>query len=183
MFLRFWNSMNRHQGHKSVGKCRSTALQTRVKVMGTPAAAYGSDRRYQSGRFLAKKCGPGRDRTLICLILVSINDIGHQSDLTGALDGLGDLALVHGARAGGTAGQDLAAIAGELLELCHVLVIHKRGLIHAELAYLSALAGLRSAGGIVGLIESQGFISRAYHRVSAWLLYILFGNIKIFPTT
>ena len=28
-----------------------------------------------------------------------------------------------------------------------------------------------------------GFISRAYHRVSAWLPHILFGNIKIFPST
>ena len=28
-----------------------------------------------------------------------------------------------------------------------------------------------------------GFISRAYRRVSAWLPHILFGNIKIFPST
>ena len=28
-----------------------------------------------------------------------------------------------------------------------------------------------------------GFISRAYRRVSAWLPHIVFGNIKIFPST
>ena len=34
---------------------------------------------------------------------------GQQRDLTGALDGLGQLTLVHGAGAGGAAGQDLGA--------------------------------------------------------------------------
>ena len=39
-----------------------------------------------------------------------VGDEGQQHDLTGALDGLGQLALMHGAGAGGSAGQDLAPL-------------------------------------------------------------------------
>ena len=39
-----------------------------------------------------------------------VGDVGQQGDLTGALDGLGQLTLMHGAGAGGPAGQDLGAL-------------------------------------------------------------------------
>ena len=51
---------------------------------------------------------------------------------------------------------------------------------------LSSCQGAASISCLGGLIRHRkplGFISRAHHRVSAWLPHILFGNIKIFPST
>ena len=50
-------------------------------------------------------------------------DEGEQSDLTGALDGLGQLTLVHGAGAGGPAGQDLGPLGNEAAQLGGVLIV------------------------------------------------------------
>ena len=51
-----------------------------------------------------------------------VGDEGQQRDLTGALDGLGQLALVHGAGAGGAAGQDLAPLRQEPAQLGRVRI-------------------------------------------------------------
>ena len=45
----------------------------------------------------------GRDNLLV-------SDVGQQGDLTGTLDGGGQVTLVSGAGTGGTAGQNLAAL-------------------------------------------------------------------------
>ena len=60
---------------------------------------------------------------------------------------------MHGADAGGAAGQDLAPLGHETAQLGGVLVVDEGGLIDAELANFSALAVL----GIV-FIESQSGI-------------------------
>ena len=52
---------------------------------------------------------------------------------------------MHGADAGSTARQDLAALGDELPELRGILIIYIGALIHAELAYLLALAILAPA--------------------------------------
>ena len=83
----------------------------------------------------------------------SVGHVGKESDLTGSLDRLGELTLMHGADAGSAARQDLAALGHEAAELGGVLIIDERGLVHAELANFSALAVL----GVV-LIESQSGI-------------------------
>lgn len=44
------------------------------------------------------------------IVELSVDNVGEQSDLTGSLDRLCQLALMHGADAGGAAGQDLAAL-------------------------------------------------------------------------
>ena len=46
-----------------------------------------------------------------------LGDEGQQSDLTGPLDGLGQLTLMHGAGAGGPAGQDLGPLRNEAAQL------------------------------------------------------------------
>ena len=56
-----------------------------------------------------------------------------------------------GAGAGGAAGQDLAALGQILTQLDGVLVVDILGLIHTELADLSALAVLLRGSGLTGL--------------------------------
>ena len=73
--------------------------------------------------------------------------------MTGSLDSLGELALMHCAGTGGTTGKDLAALGHEAAELSGILVIDSGSLIYAKLANFSALAVF----GIV-LIESQSCI-------------------------
>ena len=73
--------------------------------------------------------------------------------MTGSLDSLGELTLMHCAGAGSAAGQDLAALGHEAAELSGILVIDSGSLIYAKLANFSALAVF----GIV-LIESQSCI-------------------------
>jgi len=51
-----------------------------------------------------------------------VGDEGQQRDLTGALDGLGQLTLMHGAGAGGAAGQDLAPLRQEPAQLGRVRI-------------------------------------------------------------
>ena len=50
---------------------------------------------------------------------------------------------MHGAGAGRAAGENLAALRKEPTKFSGVLVIDERRLVHAELANLSAAAGLR----------------------------------------
>ena len=82
---------------------------------------------------------------------------GQQSDLTGTLDGLGQLTLMHRAGTGGTAGQDLGALADEAAQLGGVLIVDILALVNAELAHLFALA-VRAAGarGSVFAFHSHG---------------------------
>ena len=73
---------------------------------------------------------------------------GQQSDLTGTLDGLGQLALMHSTGTGGTAGQDLGALADEAAQLGGILIIDMLALIHAELANLTALTAVATGRSI-----------------------------------
>lgn len=82
--------------------------------------------------------------------LYSVDNVGHQGDLTGALDGLGEIALMLSAGSGSAAWKDLAALGNEAAELCGVLIVDIGGLIDTELANLPALTTLVT-------IESQGF--------------------------
>lgn len=87
-------------------------------------------------------------------------DEGQQSDLTGALDRLGQLTLMHGTGAGGPAGQDLGALGNEAAQLGGILVVDIFALVNAELADLAALAVRRSTGarGLVFAFHSHGSI-------------------------
>ena len=78
-----------------------------------------------------------------CLEIVSVGHIGEKRNLPGALDGLGELALMHGTGTGRTAGENLAALGKEPAKFCGILIVNISGLVHAELAYLSAATGLR----------------------------------------
>ena len=59
-----------------------------------------------------------------------VSHVGQQSDLTGALDGGGQSALVSGTGTGGTAGQDLATLGQVTAQLSSVLVVNSGHLIH-----------------------------------------------------
>ena len=84
-------------------------------------------------------------------------DEGEQSDLTGALDGLGQLTLMHRAGTGGSAGQDLRTLGDEAAQLGGVLLVDILGLVNAELAHLFALAvGAAGARGSVFAFHSHG---------------------------
>ena len=74
------------------------------------------------------------------MLLKSVCDVGQQGDLTGALDGDRQLALMGCAGAGSTAGQDLAALGNVAAELGGILEIDARSLVDAEVTYLLALA-------------------------------------------
>ena len=82
-----------------------------------------------------------------------VGDEGQQSDLTSPLDGLGQLTLMHGAGAGGAAGQDLGALGHETTQLGGVLVINGLALVRAELADLAALTAVHGT--------RRFFVSRA----------------------
>ena len=70
--------------------------------------------------------------------------VGQQGDGPCALDGDGQLTLMSSAGAGGTAGQDLAALGQIAAQFGRILVIDMLDLIHAEAAYLLALTGTHS---------------------------------------
>ena len=75
-----------------------------------------------------------------------VGDVGQQSDLTGPLDGLSQLTLMHGAGAGGPAGQDLGALGNKPTQLGSILIIDELALVRAELADLTALAAHGTSG-------------------------------------
>ena len=87
-----------------------------------------------------QKCGASKKvRNLV-------GHVGQQSDLTGTLDGLGQLALMHGAGAGGSAGQNLGALREETAQLGGILIINVLDFIDTEAAHLTALT---AAGGVL----------------------------------
>src|SRR5699024_2046590 len=63
---------------------------------------------------------------------------------------------MHGAGAGGAAGQDLAALGDEAAQLGGVLVVNMLALVHAELADLLALPGRGGASGTILTFHSHG---------------------------
>lgn len=87
-----------------------------------------------------------------------LGDEGQQSDLTGPLDGLGQLTLMHGAGAGGPAGQDLGPLRNEAAQLGGILVIDILALVDAELANLLALAAGAPGGSISRSIAMEEFL-------------------------
>ena len=111
-------------------------------------------------RWGRKNQEPVQHRLLILFAEVcgSVGDVGQQGDLAGALDGLGQLTLMHGAGAGGAPGQDLAPLRGVAAQLGGVLVVDALHLVHAEGADLAALA---AAGADILLCkaDAQGRVS------------------------
>ena len=83
---------------------------------------------------------------------LSVGHVRQKSDLTGALDGLGELTLMMSAGTGSATRQDLAAFGQETAKLRSVLIIDRLALINAELANLSALMIL------LILIKSHGLV-------------------------
>ncbi len=67
-----------------------------------------------------------------------IGHIGQKCDLTGALNGLGELTLMHSTGTGCTAGKNLAALGKETAKFRSVLIINVCSLVNTELAYFSA---------------------------------------------
>ncbi len=74
-----------------------------------------------------------------------LNRVGQQRDGTGALDGLGQLALMLGAVAGYTTGQDLAAFVDVAMQPVRVLVIDVYDLADAEVTHLTARTATSTA--------------------------------------
>jgi len=72
------------------------------------------------------------------LLFSSVYRIGHQGDGTGALDGLGKLALVFGAIAAHSAGNDLPALIDKAAKAIDILIIDILDFIHAESANFPA---------------------------------------------
>ena len=83
-------------------------------------------------------------RIHVLVVPPSVGDVGQQGDLTSPLDGLRQLALMHGAGAGGSAGQNLGTLRDEAAQLGGVLIINVLALLGAELADLAALAPRRA---------------------------------------
>ena len=95
-------------------------------------------------------------------VLYLVSHVGQQSDLTGTLDGAGQVPLMGGAGTGGTAGQDLAALGQVTAELRSVFEIDVRNLIDAEGADLLALARMdtiishcHNESSYLGLVEKR----------------------------
>ena len=72
--------------------------------------------------------------------------------MTSTLDGHGQLTLMHGASAGHTAGQDLAALGSVLPQLGGILEVDVSDFIHSELANLPTTTIV--AGGTLGSVFS-----------------------------
>ena len=62
--------------------------------------------------------------------------------MAGSLDGDGERALVAGAGAGHTAGEDLASLGNEPAQLGHIFVVDEFSPVYAESAYLAACQAL-----------------------------------------
>src|SRR5947209_5596119 len=71
------------------------------------------------------------------LLLVCLDGVGQQGDVAAALDGGRHLALVQGAVARDAAGDDLAALGDEVLEVGRVLVVDLEVLVGAVAADLA----------------------------------------------
>jgi len=73
-------------------------------------------------------------------MLQSVADVRQESDLTGSLDGNGDLTLMLCAAAGDAAGQDLASLADELSQAGNILIVKLFDLVGAEQTNFLSLA-------------------------------------------
>ena len=91
-------------------------------------------------------------------LFVLVGHVGQQSNLAGALDGLRQLALMHGAGAGGSAGQNLGALGYKAAQLGGILVVDGLALLSAELADLAALAAGRARGSGFPIKSHEGFL-------------------------
>src|SRR5438105_8171507 len=74
---------------------------------------------------------------MCALLLVLHHRVGEQRHVARALDGGGHFALVPGAVAGDAAGNDLAALGDEVLEVAGVLVVDLEVLVGAVAAHLA----------------------------------------------
>jgi hypothetical protein len=86
---------------------------------------------------------------------------GQQGDVPGLLDGAGEAALVRGANAGQTPGNDLAAFGNETLQQADVTVRDGIDLLGAELADLFAAEELAASAGTAGWARTAGWASAA----------------------
>lgn len=91
-------------------------------------------------------------RLFVCKL---VGHVGQQGNLTRTLDGVGQLTLMHGASAGGAAGQNLCALRDQATQLGGVLVINLLALFSAELADLATLAAVHRASGSCFTIVSH----------------------------
>src|SRR3954471_15134993 len=66
------------------------------------------------------------------------HDVGQQAQVAGALDRLGELALLLGRDGGNSAGDDLAALRDEALEQADVLIVDSGRILAGERAGLAA---------------------------------------------
>src|SRR4051794_14555079 len=82
--------------------------------------------------------------TFMCLAPL-LHDVGEEGEEAGALDGLGQFALLLGRHRGDARGHDLAALGDVALQELHVLVVDLRRVGAGERAYLAA-AEERAAG-------------------------------------
>ena len=86
-------------------------------------------------------------------MLKLVNNVRQEGHLTGSLNGLSELTLMHSAGAGSATGQNLATLGHVAAKLCSVFVVDRSALIGTELANLSTLMVL-----CIVLIKSQGCI-------------------------
>src|SRR6202022_1276112 len=86
--------------------------------------------------------------TFMCLAPL-LHDVGEEGQEAGALDRLGELALLLGRHRGDPRGHDLAALGDVALQELHVLVVDLRGVGAGERADLAA-AEERTAGAAPG---------------------------------
>ena len=76
--------------------------------------------------------------------------------MTGTLDGLGQLTLMHGAGTGHSAGQDLASVRNILAQLGSILIIDVLDLVGTELADLSAASVVSGTLGALRTLSTLG---------------------------
>src|SRR5690606_18032408 len=103
-----------------------------------------------------------RSRRMICMVLPSLlNDVGQQAQVAGALDRLGQLALLLGRNRGDAAGDDLATLGHEALQQAHVLVVDLRSVLGRERAGLAAAeerTGHQSSPRSLRRLRSRSFL-------------------------
>ncbi len=80
--------------------------------------------------------------------VISVADVGQQSNDSRTLDSVGELSLVFSAGAGDSSGKNLCTLGDILSQSADILVINRFDLFCAELADLSSLAAILSAVGL-----------------------------------
>src|SRR5690606_31291758 len=103
-----------------------------------------------------------RSRRMISMAASSLlHDVGQQAQVAGALDRLGQLALLLGRNGGDAAGDDLAPLGHEALQQAHVLVVDPRRVLGRERAGLAAAeerAGHQSSPRSLWRFRSRSFL-------------------------